>query len=326
MAAAPNDVEFQQALAASLVSHEKENGEELELAIALSVTEHENLEKEQQAKRLQELQEEATLAFLEREHAQKRKAEEEATQLLFAQEQEQEQHLQSEVLALFLTANPEAKMDDEYFEQRAVIKKMLRHVSLEQQVQYVQTLAPILNSPAVSGEYANGGAGLAVEALTDAHKYTCTFIREGISVLRAIDDILRPIDLSLNPNMPPQAVLAEIKSVLQAEPVHVQIIQHITTSINNVIAAANPVDIAETGAHVQQLLSRTWTLAKILGPDYTRAIASALSDNIADAGGCIPGLVARLYPIYAKMIHNLLVLSIEEQVPTVSMHYSAGSK
>ncbi len=335
MATVPEDLELQQALEASLASQEKTNEEDLELAMALSAssTEHVptinlNLAQENQAKRLGELkdEEEATFAFLAREHVQKEKEEAEATQFLLAHEQHQ--NLQADIdLALFLTTHPESKIDDEYFELCKAIKKMLMHVSLEQQAQYLQALAPILNSPAVKGECPNGEAGPPVTAQMDAHKYTCTLIRASIPILRSIDDVLRPIDLNLNPDMPPQAVLAEIlvdlqKNYAETDPelqTTLACIPYITTSIQNLSAAATPIDTAETHAHVQQLLSRTWTLAKILGPDYKDAIAHALSNNIADGGGCIPGMVARLYPIYANMIKHTLTLSIEP-IPVLKMH------
>ncbi len=322
MAATPNDIdlELEQALKNSLLTEEKEANEfaDLDLALALSASEEENRIKlrEQETKRLQEreAEEKATQEFLTKErlrNAQKQ-AEEEATRIFLMREKLEEklQEKNNQYVASGPIQHPKPP---------AIVQGPYDHVAIAQQLEFLKTLEPIMVSPAVAGEYPNGGAGLPVAALTDAHKFTCTLIREGIPKLRAIDDILRPINQT-NLDMPTPAVLADILASLKHnQSFSAADIANITVSLNNVIAAANPIDLAETQAHVPQLLSRVWTLAKRLGRAYTSAVATALSDNIADQGGCIPGLVARLYPIYAKMIQHTLERSLEA-VPNLSIH------
>lgn len=159
-------------------------------------------------------------------------------------------------------------------------------------------LQTILNSPTVIGEKNAKGA------LTDAHKFTTTLIRAGIPVLLEID---KACTFS-SETMSPAKVQAEIQAFLKNVEVQPGVfLAHINNTFLKIGTARNPVD-AETGANVYHILSRTWTLAKNrkLGPTYQRKVASILSDNIADQGGCIAGLIARLYPLYAQMIGERL--------------------
>ncbi len=340
---AEDDLEYACAISASAIEVETSGGleskqavetsmpDEFELALALSASltiaeEEDNKRKQQaQAQRLREIEaeEKATFELLAQEdlrNAQK-EAEEAATQLFLMNERKlQAEQLDNDQLMAEQLAGLERKGSVE----EVSIALSFDHVAIEQRLKFLDELELIIRSPAVAGEYSKKeGEGLPVAELTDAHKFTSTLIRAGIPTLRAIDDTLRPIN-ELNPDMPPQAVLAEILAKIEHNPsFSPNDVANISTSINNVIAAGNPIDLAETQAQVPELLSRTWTLAKRLGTNFTAAVATALSDNIADAGGCIPGLVARVYPIYAKMIQCVLKESLEslEAIPHLRIHF-----
>lgn len=285
----------------------KFSDEDLQLAAALSLSEAEELQTQQvQIEKLKELEKKA-----EREAELKRKEEEAslaAVAALLKQDEieREERKKEEEATQQFLTAEKEMKRRQETDTQAKIFSELSEHlnpISTAQKNKFMQDIAPIASSDAVLGERFTTPPGL--PKTMDAHQFTCTDIRAGIVRLREIDDALRPIHPIQNPDMQPQKVLEEV--LTQMESLFADLnITNITTSITKLIQAGNPLDTTETLANVQQLLSRTWTLAKQLGPDFTYKFAAALDNNIGDQGGCIPGLVARLYSHYAGMLYQIL--------------------
>lgn len=90
---------------------------------------------------------------------------------------------------------------------------------------------------------------------------------------------------------------------------------HQTQSVNIAssfakVAAARGFD-NETGTHVEQFISRCWTLAKKMGLDEKTIIASHFSGNTelwknGIKGGCIPGIVNRLWSFFVISLTTLL--------------------
>lgn len=173
-----------------------------------------------------------------------------------------------------------------------------------------------------SGALAAAGAGSSPSAaplvdLADAHRFTRSFIRAGAPVLTALDVKFKLSDATLSPDQVLKEVLAFVESIPKKfiKPELAALIQKTVGLIaankanNEKLAAegklaADQVNIeyAETGVNIPQFLSRSWTLAKRLGQVEMAMITSCLGDNIADGGGCMPGLIARLYAVFARMV------------------------
>lgn len=168
-----------------------------------------------------------------------------------------------------------------------------------------EDLQAILASAAVAGEKGTTG-------LTNAHKYTSTLIRAGIPVLNNIDDKFKLSSVDLTPDQVQKEVLNFLEN-LKKEGIDSRIsIENIQKTFGYL--RSNPaVEATETQANAHHLLSRTWTLAKKMGRDDMTAVATLLSDNIGDGGSCIPGLIARLYSPYAKML--AVQLGVEVSAP-----------
>lgn len=175
----------------------------------------------------------------------------------------------------------------------------------EERKKITEDLQGILASAAVAGEKGTTG-------LTDAHKFTSTLIRAGIPVLTNIDGQFNLSSIDLPPDQVQKEVL-EFLEKLKKEGMDSRIsIENIQKTFGHV--RSNPaVEASETQANAHHLLSRTWTLAKTMGRDGMTAVATLLSDNIGDGGSCIPGLIARLYPPYAKML--AVHLGVEVSAP-----------
>lgn len=189
-------------------------------------------------------------------------------------------------------------------------------------------LAEILKSPSVN------------EAWVDAHKYTRSHISKEYPQILAIDKALK---LSDNP------AFADTEKSMRAflaktNAAHKEIERFNEGYFNReigIIKGAPGVD-GETGIHVTEMISRAWSLATLLdyyykmGRDlqvfeagqvidknnnkdaldggYRATILQSLSDNIRDAGQCIPGVIARLHPIYLTMMSVFVVDTLEHKL------------
>lgn len=142
----------------------------------------------------------------------------------------------------------------------------------------------------------------------DAHAHTRTFIRNNLRVLREIDDLLRAGQPTTH--LTPDQVLAELKDYYSNDLSQVggpniedtfrRLAAGITQNNNS------PVD-GETLQNVPELLSRVWTLAKAYDPvNSIVKVVSILRDNTADAGGCLAGLVARLFACQATLLSHIV--------------------
>lgn len=183
-----------------------------------------------------------------------------------------------------------------------------KKISSEEWKQMAINLQAILNSNAVVGDPIVAG-----QPLTDAHKYTTTDIRNGIPVLYGIADKFNLSSFDLSCDQVLKEVLEYIDSIPNA--IGKISVDHVKTTFAKI--TSNPAFENESQTNAHHLLSRTWSLAKKLGNEYKAAIAACLSDNIGDGGGCIAGLVARLYSPYAKMIGLELALkpTVKREAP-----------
>ena len=162
------------------------------------------------------------------------------------------------------------------------------------------TLAPILRTEAATGGYVN------------AHAHTSTQIRGDLPKVLAIDSEFNISNQSISLKVVESEILKflsdsadKVDDTLRVQSSHVQ------TSFARV-QKEGPVEAGETKAHVVELISRVWTLASDSGQDYQGIVASCFSDNIADGGGCLAGLVARLYMPYTRLVHDVLALKKEQ--------------
>jgi len=185
-------------------------------------------------------------------------------------------------------AGPDLKAELELHKNAQINQNLLK---ADDRKKLLDGLQGILNSPPVIGE----GRG----PVMDAHKYTRTLIRQGIPVLFEIDGQCKLSDRTLQPAKVKEVVVAFLMGQIPA-PEKV-VFDHINATFAR-IAKAKALESNETKANAHQVLSAAWTLAKKCGQDWQGRIAACLSDNIKDKGGCIPGLIARLYSPYAQMI------------------------
>jgi len=87
------------------------------------------------------------------------------------------------------------------------------------------------------------------------------------------------------------------------------------------------VESAETMISIPELLLRCWFLAKKyaiadttdLDKSRLTQILMCLDGNIADQGSCMPGVVARLYPAYARFLQEDLALECSRQTARVRL-------
>ena len=251
-------------------------------------------------------QESASAEMISRLRAAEEAENRRATELLLQAEQDaevaftfmQNMHTHEDIkgdaaLARFLEENDEQPAHPNY-----QAHSLANSLNSEQATLARHQLTPILAHASVKGT-----PGV---ALPDAHTHTRTFIRANLPTLRAMDDLLRPV----NPTMLPAQILAELQQRCQISEPDLLKIQQTMNLLNRFLALGNPVEASETNANVPELLSRTWTLAKQFGsqeaPATTQAMASILSDNIGDGGGCMAGLVARLFAFYANMLNYIV--------------------
>lgn len=209
--------------------------------------------------------------------------------------------LQNDELLAHISQDVKPETEAAFLAQYKKTADQRRKLSKEQVEKIEKTLLEILQSPAVAGEATN--------QLTDAHKYTRTLIRAGIPVLQNIDDQFKLSTDSLAPTL----VLKEVLEMIEKMPKEVKELSRISVDAINAtfqrIAGAPALEAQETNANAHHLLSRSWTLGKSMGMEYQTAVATCLSDNITDKGGCIPGLIARLYAVYARMMGIMLGVS-----------------
>lgn len=173
----------------------------------------------------------------------------------------------------------------------------------------------------------------------NAHSYTTSFIKEKLPALLELDSYFPLSDkslsaekiqaemeaflnaqLKLDNHIPDKKVSDEEKKKQEATieantKAHAIKMGNIKTSFDE---TKGTVTDGETATNIAEFISRNWTLAKKLSSQspsqelvYQTAIVSIFSDNIADAGRCIPGLMARLFSRYVIHLHTLLAPTLE---------------
>ena len=188
-----------------------------------------------------------------------------------------------------------------------------QYEALERDSHYLLSQGLLLAHPAVQGE-----RNLQPGQLTDAHRFTVSEIRAKLPLLIGIDNRQQ----FSSANMPSPIVLKEVLEFVGQIPgnppnPNPQRIQFTFSRFSNATICR------ETGVNVSEVVSRSWTLAKKLGQGSMGEIVTVLDDNIRDGGQCIPGLVARLYPPYAKMIRHMLELCKEANNAPINHPVSA---
>lgn len=181
----------------------------------------------------------------------------------------------------------------------------------------------IANTPAVAGDQEDIAAGV----LTDAHKYTRTLIRSDYPLLLGIDNQYFHAD---NPVFSLDVLLAAIREYARSVEYNAEQIANVDQVLNSIYALANGpcagVECGETNINVPDLLLRAWNMASDLAekrsdPSLKTQILACIEGNISDAGGCMPGIVARLYPAYARMIkyslERILRIANYDPVPRI---------
>lgn len=185
-----------------------------------------------------------------------------------------------------------------------------------------EEIQAILNSPAVSPEN-----------FADAHQYTRTEIRAGLKYLFALENDLKLSDETQSADK----ILTEVLAFVEMNEEALTQLQNDNKtkakdrlSIDNIKTTFGRIPgeyakeasaAGETQADVHHVLSRAWDLAKKQAeqgnPSWMGEIAMHLHYTIHDKGGCIPGLIARLYTSYVQMIARELGME-----PTVKRDYS----
>lgn len=177
----------------------------------------------------------------------------------------------------------------------------------------------IAATPAAAGDQADIAAGI----LTDAHKYTRTLIRSDYPLLIGIDNQYFHAN---NPAVSLDILLAAIREYALSVEYNIEQIANVDQVLYSIYALENGpsagVESGETNINVPDLLLRVWNMAsdlaeKLNDPALKTQILECLESNISDAGGCMPGIVARLYPAYARMIKYSLerILRMANQSP-----------
>lgn len=169
-------------------------------------------------------------------------------------------------------------------------------------------LREILSSPACAGEELGKNADF-----TDAHKYTTTLIRAGLPVLCDIDKQFNLSDETLEVSEIEKEILSHVEFVDPKKETFS--VENIKKSFARIPGGWEKEASAagETQADVRKVLSRAWSLAKKTQEGYMEKIALCLSHNIGDSGGCIPGLIARLYSPYANMVAHKVDVSVSKK-------------
>lgn len=178
----------------------------------------------------------------------------------------------------------------------------------------------LCDEPAVGGNGKSEAAHQAnvkkaVTDLTDAHTYTRTYIRNGYPrLVEADDQFIR----SNQPQISFMNLITQIKEYANGLGRHYPPANRgaLETIINTYIVpfANSPtrgVETSETMISIPDLLLRCWNLAQRYAQRVgdTRpltALLNCLDGNILDQGKCMPGVVARLYPFYARLLRNEL--------------------
>lgn len=177
---------------------------------------------------------------------------------------------------------------------------------------YDPAFQALMQTPAVQGER----DALGNVIITDAHKFTRTFIRDGLPTLVKIDDALKLSDPNLSVDTVLKEVLDFVATLRERDRPNVANIQKSL----DLIPRGAPIEAAETNAHIPQLLSRVWSLAKLYGREHMEQIAQILHLNIEDEGKCMPGLVARLYSPFARILEDILKRSVTKAQNRPRMH------
>lgn len=143
----------------------------------------------------------------------------------------------------------------------------------------------------------------------DAHTYTKTDIRNGIPQVIAIDDKCK----FSNKTIKPETILKEVLEFVDTIPkaMNPPNKENIKKTFLLLMAQKSPIEAEETHANVPEFLSRVWSLTKKfrnlnMVAEAMGQIAIILDQNIADKGGCMAGLVARLYPPFVILVDYFL--------------------
>lgn len=155
----------------------------------------------------------------------------------------------------------------------------------------IKILRKICNSDAVTNRVGNG-----------AHQHTSTIIRNNLPVLFDMDNLSEP-SLSLSDLQRDISAYASGAGISTA---------NITNTFTRISSSKSPID-TESQVNVIEVISRAWSLACLMGDGFKTIVASCLSDNIGDGGGCLPGVTARLFGPYAAMLRELFEDALRAQ-------------
>lgn len=179
----------------------------------------------------------------------------------------------------------------------------------------------LCNQEALRGDQAAIRAG----RFTDAHTHTQNQIKNGYPILIMADNQF------IGSARTPQAYQEIERQIRQYA--ELAVANHLYSSrdlanlnrILNLIKSfvngpTSGIENIETMVSIPDLLLRCWTLAKKKSIDTLHAdksrltqILMCLDGNIADGGKCMPGVVARLYPAYARFLKEELILELSKQ-------------
>jgi hypothetical protein len=180
----------------------------------------------------------------------------------------------------------------------------LQSQSADTLITALQQLEPILAQEAFRGGYGS------------AHEYTASQIRQHLPTLYHVDT---QFELS-NPRLSLDVIESDmllLEKELEQDANSASKLEQIRISFAKIRSANPPID-PESQANVAELISRTWSLASKLGDTYRGLVASCFCDNIGDGGGCLAGLVARLYSPYGYFLKELLDFSLTQHRPSTA--------
>jgi hypothetical protein len=182
------------------------------------------------------------------------------------------------------------------------VKRQIEVAELDKKFAALMKIQPLLAAPLMKDVDAN------------AHKYTTTDIRAGLPCFIEIDDTFKLSDKTMSLEAIEKEILEFVAHIpATSNPPKVESIKK---TFELVRAEKSAVEALETNAHVPELLSRSWTLTKRMETESKimeerGKIARLLADNIDYQGGCMAGLVARLYTgSYPFMVKDALEISL----------------
>lgn len=147
----------------------------------------------------------------------------------------------------------------------------------------------------------------------DAHKYTRSIIRDDLPKILSIDDKynLSTKEISLK-DVEKKSIdfISELEKNSGDKTYLTKCIKNIKLTFSKI---NNSIDV-ETQVNVIELVSRAWDLATKLGVNEQGMVISIFNDNIADGGGCLAGLVARLYIPYINFVRDALNSKLDQNL------------